>query len=139
MKPKLYPNERTEPIVDLNRLASTMGQGQIGQGQGIAQGPLEYAPLAVRERELEMLPIKQVLTFGELPTKELDDIVAAVEAELAALKKEAQVVRDLYVKHTTRIADDMKRLQEGVRLSMETIKTLHNQCIKLNEQAEPGQ
>ena len=69
-------------------------------------------------------PVHQIRTFGELPMRELDDIIAAAEAEIALLKKDAQAIRDMYVKHTNRIADDIRRLDEGVRLSMETMKQL---------------
>ena len=78
-------------------------------------------------------PAHQIRTFGELPTRELDDIIAAAEAEIALLKKDAQAIRDMYVKHTNRIADDIRRLQEGVRLSMETMKQLRDQCTALDE------
>ena len=115
-----------EVKVDLDKIAK-----DIFDGAERREGHLDYAPPRVRE-ESQVL-VKQVETFGELPTKELDDIVAAAEAEIAALKRDAQAVRDMYVKHTQRIAADIKRLQEGVRLSMDTMKALREQCVKLDE------
>src|SRR5262245_10797886 len=77
-----------------------------------------YAPPAVREarEDREEKVLAQVQKFGDLPTQELDNIVTAAEQELAALKADAQAVRDLYQKHTTRIRADLLRLREGMKL-----------------------
>lgn len=95
--------------------------------------PVDYAPPPFREDPA----ILHVKTFGELPTKELDEIMNAVEAEIEALKKEAQAVRDMYMKHTTRITSSIQRLQEGVKLSMETMGSLRAQCLKLDNGDTP--
>jgi hypothetical protein len=92
----------------------------------------DYAP----RKQLE--PAMQIKSFGDLPTKELDEIISAAEAEIAALKLDAQAIRDTYVKNTNRIIADIKRLQEGVRMSMETMKQLREQCRQLNEEGEPA-
>jgi hypothetical protein len=47
-------------------------------------------------------------------------------------------VRDLYVKHTERIAAGIKRLREGVRLSMDTMKQLREQCEALDKEETSG-
>lgn len=83
-----------------------------------------------------------VKTFGELPTKEIDDLIEAAENEIAELKREAQGVRNLYTEYTTRITEDIKRLQLGVAASLKTMQELREHCAKLNEplnlKAEPS-
>lgn len=99
-----------------------------------------YAPSPPPAREPGPVEpvVDQIQSFGGLPTKEIDDIVAAAEAELANLKRDAQAVRDLYVLHTQRIANDIKRLREGVKLSMELMNELREQCIALDATAAPA-
>lgn len=96
----------------------------IPQLQGISQ-PTRYPPTA------EVLHV--VKTFGELPTKEIDDLIEAAENEIAELKREAQGVRNLYTEYTTRITEDIKRLQTGVAASLKTMQELREHCAKLNE------
>lgn len=115
---------RTDPIIDMNELARDIAA---------AGGPDAYAPPDLREDPT----LQQIKSFGELPTKEIDEIIATAESELATLKRDAQAVRDMYVKHTTRIASDIKRLQEGVKLSMETMKNLRQQCAALDSPHQP--
>lgn len=94
-----------------------------------------YAPPA--QRALEE-PVKQVQTFGELPTKEIDEMVKAAEDQIAELKAQGQQVRDLYVRYTERLVEDLNRLQEGVKLSMEALKALKEQCQSLNIAQQQG-
>ena len=91
------------PSIDLNRLANE-----------IAKKPSEvvaYAPPSQRPDAIDRT-IEQVHMFGDLPTKELDDIILAAENEIAALKADAQAIRDMYVKHTERVVNDVQRLSE---------------------------
>src|SRR4030095_10820221 len=81
--------------------------------------------------------VEKVEKFGDLPTKELDEIVKAAEESIADLKRDAQAVRVLYVKHTSRIAADIKRLHEGVKLSIELMDKLRAQCIQLDQTPQP--
>lgn len=120
-------------VIDMHRIAQEIGE-EVDEITG--RGPDEYAPPALRDRMAENVAVQQVTSFGALPTRELDELVSAAEDEIVALKREAQVVRDLYVKHTSRIAADIKRLQEGVKLSMRTMEKLREQCSQLDEQAD---
>lgn len=126
---------RSKPTVDMDDL----GRQVMAQRDLPPRTPLEYAPPHVRDLYGNVPAaaepaIDQVERFGALPTKEIDEIVAAAEAEIANLKRDAQAVRDLYVKHTSRIAADIKRLREGVSLSMEMMGKLREQCIALDAQ-----
>jgi hypothetical protein len=95
--------------------------------------PIDFAPPAIRNGVAGDEPaIHQITSFGELPTKEIDEIISAAEAEVEELKRTAQMVRNMYTKCTNRIAADVRRLREGVRLSMQTMETLREQCTKLN-------
>jgi len=122
------------------------------------RGPLTYAPPHLRGAELrggggsgggggsvnvvvgggepEEPMADQVKSFGELPTRELDQIVSAAEAEIAALKLDAQAIRDMYVKHTNRVAADIDRLREGIKVSMVTLNTLRQQITDLDAGVE---
>lgn len=126
-------SNRQEPVLDMRRLAAEIDDEVESSNK--RPGPEEYAPRSLRNQlgQQSNLPVTQIMSFGELPTKELDEIVAAAEAEIARLKADAQAVRDLYTKHTSRIAADIKRLQEGVRLSMKTMEALRAQCIQLDQ------
>lgn len=76
--------------------------------------------------------IEHVAKFTELPTNELDEMVNAAEDEIRTLKAEAQHIRDVYQKYTNKLTEDIKRLREGVKLSMETMQTLRDQCVALD-------
>jgi hypothetical protein len=88
------------------------------------KGPVAYAPPQYRPDAI----VEQVVKFGDLPTKELDDIIAAAENEIAALKSDAQAIRDMYSKHTERVVVDVKRLQGEVKLAMTLMSELRKQC-----------
>lgn len=110
---------RNEPILDMNKRPPE-------------EGPDNYAPPAIREESV----FDQIKSFGELPTRELDEIVSAAEDEIAALKREAQDLRDMYVRNSVRIASGIRRLQKGVKLSMETMHTLRTQCSNLDKEKD---
>ena len=76
---KKQQHSRHEPVVDMHRIARDLDD-EIETTNG-RHGPEEYAPLAIRERLSEDAAVQQVATFGALPTRELDDIVAAAEQE----------------------------------------------------------
>lgn len=116
------------PKVDMRDLARRMNEP--------ADRVLEFAPPSIRRPQDEVATIDQIKTFGELPTKELDEIVEAAEARIEQLKADMQVVRDMYVKQTSRIVADVKRLQKGVEFSMDAMKALRQQCEKLNTELE---
>lgn len=106
------PPQPQLPRIDMNALA-----------QELSKGPEAYAPPALREPVIE-----QVQNFGELPTKEIDEMISSLEDEIAALKREAQGIRDIYMQNVTRITSDIRRLAEGVRFSMEAMNTLRTKC-----------
>lgn len=127
----IYPESPAGPIIKklpATRAFDEQGKEIFPAGQG-DPGAKAYAPPQIRGLDQ---PTRTVKTFSELLTRELDDIVAAAEAEIAALKSEAQGVRDMYTTYTDGIAEDIKRLQEGVALSMKTMLSLREQCEALN-------
>jgi hypothetical protein len=112
---------RHDPVVDMGSLAR-----EISDLAANSSAPSDYGPPEVRADTT----FKQVLSFGELPTREIDDLLARLKAEMAEFESDAQAVRDLYQKHTSRIVAGMQRLQDEVRLSMDTMKTLRDQLNK---------
>lgn len=117
------PSVRSVPAVDFNALAAD-----------IAAHPAEvraFAPPAHRQDAI----VEQVVKFGDLPTKELDDIIAAAENEIQALKSDAQAIRDMYSKHTERVVVDVKRLQGEVKLAMNLMAELRKHCGLLDTNA----
>jgi hypothetical protein len=119
----LKSNGRPEPRVDMKELVK-----RIEETTAVVQ---EFAPKNHVPPDAPV--IEHIARFGELPTKEIDDVIAAAEAEIADLKRDAQAVRDLYSKYTAKLIEDTKRLREGVRLSMETMKQLRDQCQALDD------
>jgi hypothetical protein len=119
------PVAKKEPVLDMRDLARRLNQE--------TDAVQSFAPPAIRNAHQEEVAINQIKSFGALPTKELDEIVAAAKAEIAHLEADAQAIRDMYMKHTKRVEADIKRLQEGVKLSMETMRLLREQCAKLDE------
>lgn len=94
--------------------------------------PRDYAPPAVRQVGPTEKVIDTVQSFGSMPTKEIDDVITAAEQELARLKHAAAEVQRDYLRRTTQLVADLNRMREGVRLSMETMKALREQCHQLN-------
>lgn len=132
--------QRKEPILDLNtpvrQGAQDLDRGRAtGAAESLSDDYLDYAPPAIRNRQ-EVTVVDQIKSFGELPTRELDEIVAAAKAEIATLEVDAQEVRDMYVKHTTRITQDIERLRDGIKMSMETLKSLREKIVAMDLQAD---
>lgn len=130
------PIERSsyKPVVDLKSLARDLHPSPTTTDDPHDAIPPEARAYAPPSQRPDMV-VEQVLRFGDLPTKELDDIIAAAEGEIAALKVDAQVIRDAYVKHTTRVVEDVKRLQSEIKLSMDLMHALRQQCNLLDTNA----
>ena len=110
------------PVVNLHVLAKQIAPDDP-HDEHFAE-VLKYAPPDKRPDPT----VEQVLRFADIPTKELDDIIAAAELELTALKGDAQIIRDSYIKHTTRVAQNVQRLRDEVKLSMELMRSLRTHC-----------
>jgi hypothetical protein len=129
-------NARVEPVVNMTELAAKVDDDWEARSHQGSDAHIAYAPPAIRDGIPGDEPaVRHIATFGEMPTKEIDEIIAAAKAEVAELERTAQLVRNMYVKCTDRITADVKRLREGVRLGMETMNTLREQCLKLNVEA----
>jgi hypothetical protein len=114
-----------KPVVDLKTLARNISpRPTVDPHDEHMAAVLTYAPPDQRPDPT----VDQVLKFADLPMKELDDIIAAAELEIGALKADAQIIRDAYIKHTTRVAEDVRRLRDEVKLSMDLMRTLRKQC-----------
>ena len=70
-------------------------------------GTLDRIPPAITEEE-------RVLSFRDLPTRELDEIVEAAGKEYEALKAECQQIRNAYIHYTNNVAKQVQRLREGM-------------------------
>jgi hypothetical protein len=128
--------------LDFSKLAREIGVSAEMKRVTEQEEVKRYAPPAVRGdvlREAEKPPEDQVKTFGELPTKELDEITAKAEAEIALLKKEMQAVRDLYVNHTRRIVNRITRLRAGIKVTMGYLDKLKAECAQLDIEEDEKQ
>jgi hypothetical protein len=128
-KPKAVALRTEPPILTMQHLTEAADRERAA----VEASARAYAPPAIRNAQAGEAVIVQVKSFSELITKELDDMIAAAKAEIAELEAECQATRDDYVRHTTRISKDIKRLEDGVRLSIETVRLLHEQVRKLDE------
>lgn len=122
---------RRAPILDMNELANRM------QVPPLEQSSDTYAPKERQEKLVQMV-VRTVETFGALPTTEIDEVLRAAESEIAALKAEAQEIRDTYVNRTQVLVADIKRMTEGCALARKTLDTLRTQVQALDA-APPAQ
>lgn len=110
-----------------------------GLEEGLADLLRKQAPDNTGFGQEERIPEEaRVRFFKDLPTRELDEIVEAAGKEYEALKMECQQIRNAYIYYTELVAKRVQLLREGMRLSMETMKQLRDQCEELNEPPTPA-
>jgi hypothetical protein len=136
-KEPALPRVASMPGVDmaeLERQIENERAAQLAAADEAANAISEFAPPDVRRQTVphEGPIIQHVSRFAELPTAEIDEVLRAAREEIEALEKKAQMVRDLYIRATNQISADVRRLREGVRLSMETMEQLRGHCQGLN-------
>jgi hypothetical protein len=124
------------PIVDLNALAHEIDAEEFSRSAANYRGsPLEYAPPAVRNQQLPVDIIREVKLFGELMTRELDELFTRLDGKFAQFKERGEQLRRLYTKHTDEMADGLNKLEREVDLVIDTIRTLHDQCENVTADA----
>lgn len=122
-KPNLRMLGRSH-VVDMQRLADTIS------------GPVRLSDLANSQMNqlagqispsMLMTPPKpaaptpdQIKSFIDLPTKNLDMMLAELRTEMETLERTAQAIRDHYQAETERLVDAIALVKEAVRLGMET-------------------
>lgn len=133
---------KARPAIDMDRfeqqLRPVLDRVQVSGSTETGDARIDYAPPAVRQQQLES-SVVQVKSFGELPTKEIDEMIAKAKADIAKLEEKGQAVRDVYVKHTGQIMEAIKTLQETVQLGMKTLDQLNEQCTALANPAPRDQ
>lgn len=72
--------------------------------------------------------VRQIETFAALPTQELDDLIAAREADLARLKALGQKVRDAYVQCADDLKAELERAQAVNSFTEEAFRSLADKC-----------
>ena len=129
--------QRKEPTLSgvLARLENEV-QDEVENQRLVPREVREYAPPAVREvRDVarrEEPPINRILSFVELPTKRLDELLTDLQARLDENKKQCQDVRDIYMKHYERLENEARRMEEQRKLIQQTIEGLHDQIASLD-------
>jgi hypothetical protein len=123
---------RTEQRESLIAQLKTVEQRARSVEEQFADAVKQYAPPAIRNSVADDLAV-QIKSFAELPTQELDAMVSEAEAKIAQLKRECQQVRDVYTKHTTRIAEALKQIQHDVDHGIEAVKALQEQLAATAE------
>lgn len=124
--------ERREPVVDFKELGRRIDAEHPQPDEGHAA----YAPPAMRqatEAHVCDTVVRTIETFGALPTSEIDEVIKAAEDEIAALKKEAQIVRDDYVRRTDDLAERTRKLTQGCKLAREALMKLREDVVALHE------
>jgi hypothetical protein len=100
----------------------------------------EFAPKRITKENLPDLAIKVIKTFGALPTTELDEMIHAMEVEVAQIKRDAEQIKSDYYALTSEMVSNIKRLTSGCSLAKEALSTLRTQVLELNsdpKQPEP--
>lgn len=95
-----------------------------------ANVPAEFVPPANRTEQLGRTTVKAVNAFAELPTGELDSLIAGVEAKLAEIKEKAQKIKADYMFRTTELRESVERLNKACLQGEAKMTELHQQ---LNE------
>jgi hypothetical protein len=102
--------------------------------------PDEFAPKRVTKENLPDLAIKVIKTFGALPTTELDEMIHAMEVEVAQIKRDAEQIKADYFSLTSEMVSNIKRLTSGCSLAKDALAILRTQVLELNSpepQAKP--
>jgi len=118
------------PAVDMDKLAKAIKEDVRDPP------PLNdpYAPKrpAPRPEDLPDMAVRVIATFGALPKSELDELISAAEEQIGDLKKEAQEIRDQYVRRTDALSKEIKRLTAGCTLARDTLGQLRKQVAELD-------
>ena len=80
---------------ELPRLPVAVNLDAIGRELKVPNPPPYGAPRQHRDDITEA--VNKIQSFAELPAKALDDEIAGLEEELAAIKRESQKIRDAYM------------------------------------------
>ena len=133
-------SKRKEPP-NLSRVLARLEnevQDEVENQRLVPRAVSDYAPPSVREvrdvvRREAPAPFERIMSFAELPTKALDDQIAALKTGVANAEKETQDLRDVYMKHYTRLQDEAKRLAQHLTLTEQMLKAMRDQQRQLDE------
>lgn len=133
-KSKNGPPPRVEPeIVSLKQMADQMGVPET-------DSPLKYAQPSYRRPPVQPAKFDEaaglIKSFGELPIKEIDDLIRAGDAEWANIKRDYQNEIDRHASEIKRLQDNVKRFQDGVKLFVDAHKTARAQMEQLDSAHE---
>lgn len=98
--------------------------------------PSEFAPRRQRMADIDHA-VRQITTFGALPTKEIDDLIAVANEELAALEADAQRIRNAYVEVTDKLRAQIERQRKVQRFASEAMANMAQQCAALDQPELP--
>jgi hypothetical protein len=95
----------------------------------------QYAP----RRQLAEIDqaVAVITTFGELPTKEMDDAILALKEELAVIEDEAQQVRNAYVEVTDRLRRHIEKQKAVHKIARAAFTAMSDQCAALEQPELP--
>lgn len=125
---------RQAPVINMDEIAKRMKfPSEIATA---GAGPEVYAQPRHRTENKVEQTIKTVDEFKALPTAEIDDVINAAKQELAALEKDAQEIRDDYIRKTDELKRNIKRIMAGCVLAHETMNELRKQVSALDNPPE---
>lgn len=101
-----------------------------------ARSPEEFAPKRQQLEDVDRA-VRVITSFGALPTKELDDLLAVAKDELADLEAAAQRVRDAYVEVTDRLTRQIERQRKVNKFASDALRMLGSQCAALDQPELP--
>lgn len=100
--------------------------------------PTEVAQYAPRRQVVDVDHAVAVITaFGDLPTREMDDTIFALEEELGVIKDEAQRVRNAYVEVTDRLRRHIEKQKAVHKIAKAAFAAMATQCAALEQPELP--
>jgi len=127
-----------EPPKLSNMLAKL--ESDMAGPDGASLIPPQYVPPADRTAQLGRLTVNAVNSFAELPTKELDDLIAGVERKLAEIKGKAEAIKSDYVARTSELRAAVERLNQACLKGEAKMDELHSQLNEIYApQAKPAE
>jgi hypothetical protein len=96
--------------------------------------PAEFIPPRDRTEQMGRLTLNAVDSFAELPTKELDSLLAGIKAKITEIEGRANAIKADYMARTAELKAAIERLNEACRKGEIKMEELHAQ---LNEIYQP--
>jgi len=116
---------------DVSRQSQNNTEIQVKDFERWQQDASDFIPRNRRPPPSVDSALKTVKSFSELKTKEIDQVIQEVEAELNDLKERGQVLRNLFNAGTEEIEARAKTLRSMIAAADTSLKELERRCKEI--------